>query len=125
MDPDTTGSINTVVAYIRPFQLEPVVDALRHLPHFPGMSVSDVRGFGHHGAHPPHRGEVAEVDPFTPMVRLEITCRDKELSGIVETIRETARTGHPGDGKIFISTAAWACRIRTAEEGPDAVLGRS
>lgn len=94
--------INTVVAYIRPFQLDVVVDALRHLPNFPGVSVSDVRGFGHHGAHPPHRGEVAEVDPFTPMVRLEITCRAQELP---------------------ISTAARACRIRTGEEGPDAVLG--
>lgn len=115
--------INTLVAYIRPFQLDAVVDALRKLPNFPGMSASDVRGFGRHGAHPPHRGEAAEVDPFVHMVRIEITCRGQELSRIVETIRETARTGHHGDGKIFISTAAWACRIRTDEEGPDAVLG--
>jgi nitrogen regulatory protein PII len=117
--------INTVVAYIRPFQLDAAVDALRYLPNFPGMSVSAVRGFGRHGAHPPHRGEPAEVEPFAPMVRVEITCRGQELYRIVETIRETARTGHPGDGKIFVTTAAWACRIRTDEEGPDAVLGRS
>ncbi|HEX2799042.1 MAG TPA: P-II family nitrogen regulator [Thermoanaerobaculia bacterium] len=117
--------INTVVAYIRPFLLDAVVDALRNRPNFPGMSVSDARGFGRHGAHPPHRGETAEVDPFTPAVRIEITCRGQELSGIVETIRQTARTGHPRDGKIFISTAAWVCRIRTDEEGPDAVLGGS
>lgn len=115
--------INTLVAYIRPFQLDAVVDALRKLPNFPGLSVSDVRGFGHHGAHPPHRGETAEVDPFTPMARLEITCRGQELSGIVEAIRQAARTGHHGNGKIFINTTAWACRIRTDEEGPDAVLG--
>lgn len=115
--------INTLVAYIRPFQLDATVDALRKLPNFPGLSVSDVRGFGHHGAHPPQRGEMAEVDPFTPMVRLEITCRGQELSGIVEAIRRAARTGHHGDGKIFISTAAWVCRIRTDEEGPDAVFG--
>lgn len=117
--------INTLVAYIRPFQLDAVVDALRKLPNFPGMSVSDVRGFGRHGAHAPQRGEVAEVDPFTHMVRIEITCRGQELSRIVEAIRETARTGHRGDGKIFINTTAWACRIRTDEEGPDAVLGGS
>jgi len=120
-----TDIINTVVAYIRPFQLDAVVDALRALPGFPGMSVSDVRGFGHHGAHPPHRGERAEVDPFTPTKRLEIACRGQELSGIVETIRETARTGHAGDGKIFIGTLAWAIRIRTGEEGSDAIHGRS
>lgn len=85
----------------------------------------DLPGFGRHGAHPPHRGEVAEVDAFKSIMRLEITCRAQELSGIVEAIRTTARTGHPGDGKIFISTAAWAFRIRTDEVGPDAVLGSS
>ncbi len=124
MDPESTGILNTVVAYIRPFQLDAVADALRRLPSFPGMSVSDVRGFGRHGAHAPRRGEAAEVNPFARMVRLEITCRAEELSSIVETIRETARTGHPGDGKIVISTAAWALRIRTDEEGEDALLGR-
>lgn len=116
--------INTVVAYIRPFQLDAVVDALRHLPNFPGMSVSDVRGFGRHGENPPQRGDLAEVDPFTPMLRLDVTCRGQELPGIVETIRATARTGHPGDGKIFIETLAWAIAIRTGEEGPAAILGR-
>jgi nitrogen regulatory protein PII len=66
---------------------------------------------------------LAEVDPFTPMARIEITCRGQELSVIVETIRQTARTGHPGDGKIFIGTLAWAIRIRTSEEGAAAIHG--
>ena len=47
--------ITAIVAFIQPFQLDRVVNALRRLPDFPGMSVSDVRGFGRHGAHPPHR----------------------------------------------------------------------
>ena len=115
--------INAVVAYIRPFQLDAVVDALRQLPNSPGVSVCEIRGFGRHGAHPPRRGERAEVEPLEPVVRLEIYCRAQELSSIVNSIMEAARTGRPGDGKIFISTAAWAYRIRTGEEGPDAVLG--
>lgn len=114
--------MNSVVAFIQPFQLENVVDALRNVPGFPGMSVSEVRGFGRHGAHPPQAGEREEVDPFKPKVRIEIFCRAHELSAIVETIRETARTGNPGDGKILIGTLAWAVRIRTGEEGPSALI---
>jgi nitrogen regulatory protein PII len=117
--------LNIVVAYIQPFRLEAVVDALRALPGFPGMSVSEARGFGRHGAHRPRPGERSEVEAFEPTARIEIACTGSELSGVVETIRETARTGHAGDGKIFIGTLAWAIRIRTGEEGPDAIHGRS
>lgn len=122
MEPIDSELMNFVTAFIQPFQLEKVVDALRRVPDFPGMSVSEVRGFGRHGAHPPHAGEPEEVDPFKRKVRIEIFCRARELGAIVETIREAARTGNPGDGKILIGTLAWAVRIRTGEEGPVALL---
>ena len=121
MEPMETELMNSVVAFIQPFQLEKVVDALRRIPGFPGMSVSEVGGFGRHGAHPPHRGEREEVDPFKKKVRIEIFCLAHELSAVVDTIRETAHTGNPGDGKILIGTLAWAVRIRTGEEGPAAL----
>jgi nitrogen regulatory protein PII len=117
--------LNIVVAYIQPFRLEAVVDALRALPGFPGMSVSESRGFGRHGAHPPRPGERSEVEAFEPAVRIEIACCGSDLSRILETIRETAHTGHAGDGKIFIGTLAWAIGIRTGEEGPAAIRGGS
>lgn len=110
-----------VVAFIQPFQLDSVVDALRRLPHFPGVSVSEVRGFGAHLSHPPRPGEATEVDPFERRIRLEIFCRVAELTTIVEAIREAAHTGNPGDGKIFAGPVAIACRIRTAEWGEDAL----
>lgn len=112
-----------VVAFIQPFQLDSVVDALRRLPRFPGMSVSEVRGFGAHLAHPPRAGEATEVDPFEEKIRLEIFCRVSELTTIVEAIREAAHTGNPGDGMIFAGPVAVACRIRTAEWGEEALLG--
>jgi nitrogen regulatory protein P-II 1 len=118
MDP---SPLNQVVAFIQSFQLEKVVDALRALSHFPGISVSEVRGFGGHGAHPPRAGEKAEVDPFEKSIRIEIFCRSSELAGIVETIRRVARTGHPGDGKIFVGPITLAYRIRTGESGEAAV----
>jgi len=112
-----------VVAFIQPFQLDAVVDALRRLPGFPGMSVSEVRGFGAHHSHPPRPGEAAEVDPFEKKIRLEIFCRVPELAAIIEAIRGAAHTGHAGDGKVFAGPVAVACRIRAGEWGEEALLG--
>ena len=115
--------LQLVVAYIQPFQLEKAVDTLRLLPNFPGMSVSDVRGFGRHGAHPPHAGERTEVEPFEKRIRIEIFCRAKELQSIVYALRGAAHTGHAGDGKIFVLPVEFALTIRTGTEGTAAVVG--
>ena len=114
-------SLNAVVAFIQPFQLESVVNALRRLPRFPGMSVTEVRGFGRRGAHPPHEGELAEVVPLEKKIRLEIYCRGSEATSILQTIQQTAHTGHSGDGVGFVVKVAWAMRIRTGESGPAAL----
>ena len=119
---EPSSSLNYVVAFIQPFQLDGVVDALRHLPNFPGMSVSNVRGFGAHAAHPPHKGERAEIDPFKPKVRIEVFCRPSELIAIVETIRKAAHTGNAGDGKIFAGPVTLAYRVRSGEWGESALL---
>ena len=84
--------ITAIVAFIQPFQLDRVVNALRRLPDFSGMSVSDVRGFGRHGAHPPHRGERGEVGAFAPAVRIEIFCRAPELGGFAMLSTFPSRT---------------------------------
>ncbi len=116
-------SLNAVVVFIQPFQLESVVNALRRMPKFPGISVSEVRGFGRHGAHPPHEGELAEVVPLEKKVRLEVYCLASEATSILQAIRQAAHTGHQGDGKIFVVDVAWAMRIRTGEIGPAALDG--
>ena len=69
---EPSSSLSYVLAFIQPFRLDAVVDALRLLPGFPGMSVCDVRGLGAHRAHPPVRGEDTEVHPFEKKVRIEI-----------------------------------------------------
>jgi nitrogen regulatory protein PII len=114
-------SLSYVVAFIQPFQLDGVVDALRGLPRFPGMSVSDVRGMGAHRAHPPAAGEETEVHPFERKVRIEIFCLPSELAAIIETIRKAAHTGNAGDGKVFAGPAILALRIRTGEWGEAAL----
>lgn len=116
-----SSALSVVVAFIQPFQLEPVVDALRRVEGCPGMSASDVRGVGCTGAHPPHKGERTEVEPFDGKVRLEIYCSASDVSVIVAAIRAAAHTGNPGDGKIFVGPVAEAQRIRTGASG-DAAL---
>jgi nitrogen regulatory protein P-II 1 len=115
-------ALRVVVAFIRPFQLEPLVDALRALPNFPGMSVSRVEGFGRRKSHPPRAGEDTEVAAFRESTRVEIYCRAAEEQGIATTIRAVCHTGRPGDGKVFTALLGSALRIRTGEEGEDAIL---
>ena len=110
-----------VVAFIQPFQLEAVVNALRGVPDFPGMSVCEVRGFGAHAAHPPRSGEASEVDPFKKKMRIEVCCVETQVDSIVEAIRSAAHTGNPGDGKVFSYPLIGACRIRTGEKGEAAL----
>lgn len=117
-----SSELQVVVAFIQPFQLDAVVDAVRRIPNFPGISVSEVRGFGSHGAHPPREGERAEVHAFETSLRLEVFCRLDEATAIVETIWHAARTGHAGDGKIFAGPVTLAYRVRTGEWGESAIL---
>jgi nitrogen regulatory protein PII len=116
-----TGAMNCIVAFIRPFQLDAVVDELRHVHGFAGLSTSVVRGMGVSGAHPPRSGERGEVDPFEPMVRLELVCRAADVIGMVEAIQQAGRTGNSGDGKIFVGPVMLARRIRTGEWGEAAL----
>jgi nitrogen regulatory protein PII len=117
-----SAELQVVVAFIQPFQIDAVVDAVRRLPNFPGMSVSEVRGFGAHAAHPPRQGEASEVHAFQTRLRLEVFCRLEDTTAIVETIRRAAHTGHAGDGKIFSGPVSMAYRVRTGEWGESAVL---
>ena len=110
-------ALQLVVAYIQPFQLERVVDALRRLSCTPGMSIVEVHGMGCTGAHPPRRGEDTEVRPLEHHLRIDSYCGEGDVDAIVEALRVAAHTGHPGDGKIFVSPVSAAWRIRTGESG--------
>lgn len=119
MSPD---SMHVVVAFVQPFLLEEVVDALRLVRNFPGMSVGEVRGFGRRCAHAPHRGEATEVEPFEERSRIEICCRAAELKAILDALSRSAHTGNAGDGKIFVLPLDRAILIRTREEGSEALV---
>ena len=67
------------------------------------------------------RGSEPYSVDMLPKVKPETVVADKSADDVVNTIVEFARTGHIGDGKIFVSTVDEAIRVRTGERG-DAAL---
>ena len=87
----------------------------------PGMMVFTFRGHGKQGGlTETYRGRKFKVD-LLPKVLLTIFANDGDVKKITEAVTKTARTGEIGDGKIFISPLENAIRIRTGEEGSNAI----
>ncbi|MBU4199475.1 MAG: P-II family nitrogen regulator [Verrucomicrobia bacterium] len=109
--------MKAVVAYIQPFMLENVVDALR-AQKIHGVTVIQCEGFGRRiDGKTPHYEDPAVELGYAPKVKIEIVGRDEETHGIVQTIRENAHTGRHGDGKIFVTEVIDVVDIRTGAEG--------
>ena len=109
-----------VTAVVKPFRLDDVKEALKAAG-VAGITASEVQGFGRQSGHTEiYRGTEYKVD-FVPKVRLELVVDDDDLDRIVEAIVNAARTGKIGDGKIWVSSLDEVIRIRTGEQGGDAI----
>jgi len=109
-----------ITAVIKPFKLDDVKNALK-ANGVTGITVSEVRGFGRQGGHTEtYRGAEYKID-FVPKVSVSIVVDDPDVDGVVEVIAAAARTEKIGDGKIWVTNVDRVVRIRTGEEGADAV----
>jgi len=109
-----------VTAVIKPFKLDDVKDALKAAG-VAGITVSEVRGFGRQGGHTEtYRGAEYKID-FVPKVSLSVVVDDDAADNVVDTIVASAATGKIGDGKIWVTDVDRLVRIRTGEEGTDAI----
>ena len=110
-----------IEAIIKPFKLEEVKDALVEAG-IEGMTVSEVKGYGRQQGHSElYRGAEYVVE-FIPKVKLEIVVSsDEYLNLAINAIKENAKTGKIGDGKIFVSEITKTIRIRTDEEDEEAL----
>lgn len=61
------------------------------------------------------------VVDFLPKAKIELVVKDEDVDLCIEAITEGAHTGKIGDGKIFVSDVERVIRIRTGEEGDDAI----
>lgn len=110
-----------IEAIIRPERLDNVKDALADAG-ITGMNVVHVTGRGAQKGivHVGRGGEPYTVD-MLPKVKVEIVVPDSTVERVVNLIIEAARTGHIGDGKIFVLPVSDAIRVRTGERGEAAV----
>jgi nitrogen regulatory protein P-II 1 len=109
-----------VKCIIQPHKLEQVKDALNQIG-IKGMTVTEVKGYGRQRGHKEiYRGLEYNIF-FLPKIEIEIVVEDNVVDETVKTILENARTGHIGDGKIFVMDVINTIRIRTGEQGEDAL----
>jgi nitrogen regulatory protein PII len=109
-----------VKAIIKPFKLDEVRDALKSAG-VSGMTISEVRGFGRQGGHTEtYRGAEYKID-FVPKVSVEMVVDDALAEAVIDTIVKSAATGKIGDGKVWVTDVERIVRIRTGDEGTDAL----
>ena len=109
-----------IIAIIQPHRLDAVREALTPIG-VQGLTVSEVRGFGRQkGQTEIYRG-AEYTTHYVPKVKIEIAANNDIADAVVEAIGNAARTGHIGDGKIFVLDLEGAMRVRTGEMGADAL----
>jgi len=109
-----------VVAIIKPFKLDEVREALSSLG-IKGLTASEVKGFGRQkGQTEIYRGAEYNVS-FLPKVKIEVAVSAELAPRAIEAIVTAAHTGKIGDGKIFVFDLVDAVRIRTGEQGAEAL----
>lgn len=109
-----------VIAIVRPESSEAVKKALFKAEIFK-MTVNHVKGCGQQkGYTESYRGTIVNVN-LLDKVRFEIVVNDEYVKPTIDAIMEAARTDKIGDGKIFVLPVEQVYRIRTGEEGSDAI----
>lgn len=109
-----------IEAYIQPFKMEEVKDALIAIGIL-GMTITEIRGHGRQQGHKEvYRGQEYNVD-LLPKTKIEVIVPDSRADETVKAVTAAARTGKIGDGKVFVHTISEAIRIRNGECGEAAL----
>ncbi len=109
-----------IVAVIQPTKLPDVKKALLEAD-VRKMTVTNVIGCGQQGGYTEsYRGSIIEVN-LLKKVRIEIAVNENFVKPTIDAIIKGARTGKIGDGKIFVLDLPQCIRIRTGEEGVEAI----
>ncbi len=112
--------LKKIEAIIKPFKLDDVKEALGEIG-IQGLTVIEVKGFGRQKGHTDlYRGAEYVVD-FLPKIMLEVVVPEELVQKVVDMIKQSAKTGKIGDGKIFVTPVDEAVRIRTGETGENAI----
>jgi nitrogen regulatory protein P-II 1 len=109
-----------IEAVIQPAKLDTVKEALIEAG-IEGMTILEARGHGRQKGHSEfYRGREYTIDLLSK-VKIELVINDDMREKTIQAILAAARTGHIGDGKIFVSRVEEAIRIRNDERGENAI----
>jgi len=86
-----------------------------------GMTVSNVLGYGTQGGHMEYYRGVEFETHLLPKVKIEIVISKVPVRTVIETAKKVLYTGNIGDGKIFVYDVENVIKVRTGEEGYDAL----
>lgn len=109
-----------VTAIIRPHTLDDVREAVRKAGVI-GLTVSEVQGYGRQGGKTEtFRGSEYTMS-FVPKVKVEVLVTDGDVDDVVAAIGAAGATGKIGDGKLWAFQLDRVMRLRTGEQGDDAI----
>lgn len=112
--------LKLVTAIIKPHKFDEVKEALQSAG-VAGLTVTEVKGFGRQGGKTEtYRGSEYKVD-LLPKIKIEVVVDDVASPTVIDAIALAARTDKIGDGKIWVTDLDAMVRIRTGEQGADAV----
>ena len=106
--------MKAIKAFVKPFKVNFILNQLIEAG-YPNLTVSLAEGTGR------FKGDELTLSTHfsiteSPVAKIEIVCKKKEVETIVKIISEQGRTGNPGDGLIYISNVEKAFRVKTGEE---------
>lgn len=85
------------------------------------MTSTEVQGYGRQKGHTEvYRGAEYKVE-FVPKARVDIVVEDEQLDAVLTAIVGAARTGRIGDGKVWVTNVETLIRVRTGEQGSEAL----
>jgi Amt family ammonium transporter len=100
--------------------LEPLKDAMMAIG-ITGITVSHVLGCGLQKGKPEYYRGVEVSPSLLPKVQIDIVVCAVPVATVIETAKKVLYTGHIGDGKIFVYDVENVVKVRTGEEGYDAL----
>ena len=115
------NKMKEIKAVIRPSKLLEVTEELHRIEGLPGVTVSEIKGFGKGRAKNAKDKVMYEMVEFIPRIKLEVVVNDEMVDEVVNVIQKFSHTGNTGDGKIFVVNVEEIVKIRTNERGRDAI----
>lgn len=110
-----------IKAIIRDFKLDAVITELNKIEGLPGITISEIKGFGKSKAKDAQDKISEGLHEFVPRIKIELVVHNDIVDEVINVIQTTAHTGNPGDGKIFVTEVSNVVKIRTNERGGEAI----